>query len=288
MNEPTSSTPHSDSPAPDTEALPTTGADQAEAQSSSPAESLTRTEQILTVEPAEESAGGQSGGQREAEGPAGAAVPAADAAQDDERGSDTQVAGGRKPARPRLWTYPWAQRSAAGPGSATASSDTRQSAHGAASAPAASSRGPWFKRGLLIGAAAALALGSFGLGWGAHALQVHGGGPSHEQAEFAPPGNGQDGGGPGGRGGQGAPGAGGPGGAGGMEGSGGAGRTVPNGDGPGGSTDGQQGQQGTGGSQGPGVLQQTPGATDAPTTSPTGSATPASTSSVQRASIPAT
>ena len=282
MNEPTSSTPHSDSPAPDTEALPTTGADQAEAQSSSPAESLTRTEQILTVEPAEESAGGQSGGQREAEGPAGAAVPAADAAQDDERGSDPQVAGGRKPARPRLWTYPWAQRSAAGPGSATASSDTRQSAHGAASGSAASPRRPWYKRGLLIGAAAALALGSFGLGWGAHALQVHGGGPSHEQAEFAPPGRGQDGGGPGGRGGQGAPGAGGP---------GGAGRTTPNGDGPGGSTDGQQGQQGTGGSsglQGPGVLQQPPGATETPTTSPTGSATPASTSSAQRASIPAT
>lgn len=209
---------------------------------------------------------------------------ATDAAQGDEQGSDPQVAGGRKIARPRLWTYPWAQRSAAGRGSATASD-------GAASA--ASPRRPWFKRGLLIGAAAALALSSFGLGWGAHALQMHGGEHSHEQAEFAPPGRGQDGsgsgspggpGGPGGRGGQGAPG-------GGAGGPGGAGRTTPNGDAPGDSTDSQQDQQGSGdssGSQGPGVLQQTPGATETPTTSPTGAATPASTSSTQRASVPAT
>ena len=136
-------------------------------------------------------------------------------------------------------------------------------------------RGPWYRRRAVVGAAGvALLAGSFGAGWGTNELlSSH---SQHGQAQQQGAGNGQGmpgggqggpgGGGPGGQGGQGGPGGqngqngqGGPGG-----GSGGAGRTTPNGDASSGSGSSGDQQSGSGsgdgnqkgGSGSSGVLQQ--------------------------------
>ena len=128
------------------------------------------------------------------------------------------------------------------------------------------SRGPWYRRRAVVGAAGvALLAGSFGAGWGTNELlSSH---SQHGQAQQQGAGNGQ--GMPGG--GQGGPGGGGPGGQGGQNGhggpgggSGGAGRTTPNGDASSGSGSSGDQQSGSGsgdgnqkgGSGSSGVLQQ--------------------------------